>query len=303
MARRRTLAWLVAGVSVCVLAGLGQPAASSANHVTASPSVSARGERFSDRTWTVIVDWAINCNVSGGQYFGDLNLVDAANGERTYLGGTANPSGTSRQLVERRTTARFLFPLIKASCGSPPPYLHGSDVEERTGPGVRIPPLGEDDRGGRGGSDRDAGDQGRRDFPRTGFGGPRTPLRRGGCDAEKLGTQGNDRLNGTGAADLIFGLGGNDRIGGRGDDDCLIGGRGNDRLAGGSGWDRLTGGRGRDRLVGGGGKNRYDAGPGNDVVYAANNRAELVSCGTGRDRARVDRADRVRGCERVRRVR
>jgi len=73
---------------------------------------------------------------------------------------------------------------------------------------------------------------------------------------------------------------------------------------GGSGWDRLTGGRGRDTLLGGSGENRYDAGAGNDVVRAANNRAELVSCGTGRrDRARVDRIDRVRGCERVKRVR
>jgi Ca2+-binding RTX toxin-like protein len=63
----------------------------------------------------------------------------------------------------------------------------------------------------------------------------------------------------------------------------------------------LTGGRGADELVGGAGVNRYDAGAGNDVVNAANRRAELVSCGSGRDRAVVDRSDRVRGCERVER--
>ncbi len=44
--------------------------------------------------------------------------------------------------------------------------------------------------------------------------------------------------------------------------------------------------------------NRYDAGAGNDVVDAANQRAELVSCGSGRDRALVDSSDRVRNCER-----
>ena len=88
---------------------------------------------------------------------------------------------------------------------------------------------------------------------------------------------------------------------GRGDDDCLIGGSGKDRLLGGLGYDRLTGGTGADTLVGGSGVNRYDAGAGNDVVKARNGRAELVSCGSGRDRAWVDRGDRVRNCERVQR--
>jgi Ca2+-binding RTX toxin-like protein len=54
-------------------------------------------------------------------------------------------------------------------------------------------------------------------------------------------------------------------------------------------------------LVGGPGFNRFDAGAGNDVINARNGRAELVSCGSGRDRARVDRSDRVRNCERVQR--
>ena len=97
------------------------------------------------------------------------------------------------------------------------------------------------------------------------------------------------------------GLGGKDLIRGRDDDDCLIGGSGKDRLLGGPGHDRLTGGTGADVLVGGSGVNRYDAGAGNDVVNARNGRAELVSCGSGRDRARVDRSDRTRSCERVER--
>jgi hypothetical protein len=61
----------------------------------------------------------------------------------------------------------------------------------------------------------------------------------------------------------------------------------------------LTGGRGDDRLSGGSGVNAYDAGPGADCIDAPNGRPELVRCGSGRDRARVDRRDRVRGCERL----
>ncbi len=294
---RRVFRWLVAGVSVCALAGLA-PAASSANHVSAAPAVTARGEPFSDRTWRVVVDWSINCSESGGSYFGDLKLVDADTDETTFLGGTAGPSGTSKPLVERRRVERRVYPVMRSSCGGGPPLYHGSGTREVRGDTVLIPALG-DARYRRAPSGRDDGGQGRRDFPGGGFGSPRSPLRRGGCDTQAVGTQADDRLNGTSAADLIFGLAGDDRIGGRADDDCLIGGRGNDRLTGGRGWDRLTGGRGRDTLVGGSGKNRYDAGAGNDVVLAANKRAELVSCGSGRDRARIDRSDRVRGCERI----
>ena len=255
---------------------------------------------MSTSSWRVIVDWSINCNVSGGSYFGNLNLVDAATGETIYLGGISSASGTDRQNVARRATARFLFPRIRASCSSPLPQNHGSGIRERDGAAVRIPPLGEGDAPAR----RSDGGQGRRDFPRSGFGGPRDPLRRGGCDSQTVGTPRDDRLTGDSRGNLVFGLPGADRLSGRGDDDCLIGGTGRDRLTGGTGWDRLTGGRGNDVLTGNGGRNRYDAGSGNDVVRAANGRAELVSCGTGRrDRASVDRADRVRGCELVRRRR
>jgi serralysin len=82
-----------------------------------------------------------------------------------------------------------------------------------------------------------------------------------------------------------------------------VGGSGRDRLIGGSGWDRLTGGPNGDRLDGGSGRNSYDAGSGNDYVNARNRRRERVLCGRGRDRARVDRNDRVRNCERVQRPR
>jgi Ca2+-binding RTX toxin-like protein len=82
--------------------------------------------------------------------------------------------------------------------------------------------------------------------------------------------------------------------------DCLVGGSGRDRLLGEDGYDRLTGGSGRDRLDGGPGRNAYDAGSGDDQVKARNGRRETVRCGPGDDSASVDRNDRVRGCETVR---
>ena len=82
--------------------------------------------------------------------------------------------------------------------------------------------------------------------------------------ATRKGTQGRDRLAGTPSADRIVGLGSADR---------LDGWAGNDRIAGGSGNDRIRSGPGRD----------------------------VVRCGPGKDWAKVDRRDRVRGCERVRR--
>lgn len=144
-----------------------------------------------------------------------------------------------------------------------------------------------------------------------------------------------DSMTGSAGADLICGLGGNDIINGLGGDDklfgdtCndvarahaaqagrdgndkLIGGDGNDRLygAGGNdnlrgnaGNDRLYGGNGNDTLDGGKGRNSYSGGAGNDVIKARNRKRETINCGRGkRDRATVDRKDRAKGCERVRR--
>lgn len=142
-------------------------------------------------------------------------------------------------------------------------------------------------------------------------------LLRGNCANLQTGTNGADTLTGTFAGDRLRGLGGNDVLNGEAGNDCLEGGAGNDRLnggagndrllggggrdvlTGGTGNDRLVGGRGKDVLIGGPGRNAYVAGPGNDRVNARNGRRELINCGTGRDTARVDRRDRVRGCERV----
>ena len=77
--------------------------------------------------------------------------------------------------------------------------------------------------------------------------------------------------------------------------------RGNDRLRGDGGNDTLSGGSGNDTLAGAGGRNSYSAGAGKDTVNARNRKRERVNCGSGRDKATVDRSDKVRGCERVRR--
>jgi Ca2+-binding RTX toxin-like protein len=146
------------------------------------------------------------------------------------------------------------------------------------------------------------------------------------------GTNANDQLTGTARGEKICGLLGNDliRAGGGGDtvfgDQCdvksdapgggadtLFGGSGNDvlygaggadKLYGEGGNDKLFGGSGNDQLTGGAGVNTYNAGSGNDTVNARNGKSEKIDCGAGKkDSARVDRADRVKGCEKVRRAR
>jgi Ca2+-binding RTX toxin-like protein len=83
------------------------------------------------------------------------------------------------------------------------------------------------------------------------------------CSRRRLGTSRGDRLTGTAGGDRIYGRGGADRIDGRGGADCLWGGSGADLV------------RSRDGV------------------------RDWVDCGAGRDRAVVDRVDRVVHCERV----
>ena len=122
--------------------------------------------------------------------------------------------------------------------------------------------------------------------------------RRAFCDLD--GGPGNDRLIGgqtnsrdPGKQDNLLGGGGRDFLDGR---------AGNDKLEGGSGNDRLRGGGGRDVLRGGTGADRLEA---RELRSLGERTArDVVSCGTGRrDRAIVDRRDRVTRCERVTRPR
>jgi uncharacterized delta-60 repeat protein len=133
-------------------------------------------------------------------------------------------------------------------------------------------------------------------------------LRSGRCANLLIGRGRIDILTGSAVGDEIFGRTGADQIFGLRGDDCLYGERGNDEINGGDGNDyvsggaqddRLFGGNGNDRLYGGRGRNTYSGGSGSDVILARNGKTEKIDCGAGRDRAKVDRADRVRNCEKV----
>ncbi|MGH3242417.1 MAG: hypothetical protein ACRDNL_18720, partial [Spirillospora sp.] len=102
------------------------------------------------------------------------------------------------------------------------------------------------------------------------------------CPFEQIGGRKRDKLRGTAAADSLRGRGGRDILRGKRGSDCLAGGRGGDRLDGGPDDDRLKGG------------------PGGDRIDAKDGEKDIVRCGPGFDRVRVDRKDQVRGCERQR---
>jgi hypothetical protein len=49
--------------------------------------------------------------------------------------------------------------------------------------------------------------------------------------------------------------------------------------------------------------NKYTGGSGNDSINARNGKKETVNCGAGnKDFATVDKADKVKGCEKVKRA-
>ena len=282
------------------LFALAWPAVSPADHVGITAEVGAiLKERSAPGSWIVEVSWSVTCTgagAGGASYQGNLNLIDEQTGEKIYLGGVSSASGKATQIVAAKRYWRKLHPELTISCwengslhGAGPIVVIGTD--SAVGGVVLIPPLGGDIV----------------DPPGTGSGGtggndPTEPLRANGCRRPIVGTDAPDTLIGSGEGDVIFGRGGGDRIRGRDGHDCLSGGAGNDTLRGERGDDRLTGGSGADTLLGGAGVNVYYAGPGNDFVNAVNGRVELVSCGSGHDRAVVDRRDRVSSCERVTRV-
>ena len=117
------------------------------------------------------------------------------------------------------------------------------------------------------------------------------------------GGSGNDKLTGSEGNDRLAGGAGNDQLNGASGKDAANGGAGRDKLSGGAGNDTLAGGSGNDTLDGGQGTNKLSGGGGNDALNSANGKRETVNCGAGRDSARADRSDRLRGCERVRRTR
>jgi len=125
----------------------------------------------------------------------------------------------------------------------------------------------------------------------------------GGASVAQSGKDGDDRLNGGDGKDKLYGAGGKDSLSGGKGNDRLFGGKGNDKLKGDAGKDTLDGGKGHDKLTGGGAVNKYKAGAGNDTVNAKNKKKETVDCGPGKkDKATVDKKDKVKGCEKVKRA-
>ncbi len=104
-----------------------------------------------------------------------------------------------------------------------------------------------------------------------------------------------------GGTPLVYGFRGADVISARGGAGFIgpypgsvvaFGERGDDRLSGGPKRDALFGGRGHDTMKGDGGW---------DFLIARDHTRDVVKCGRGSDFAGVDRVDRLRRCEDVRR--
>jgi Ca2+-binding RTX toxin-like protein len=113
-----------------------------------------------------------------------------------------------------------------------------------------------------------------------------------------------DSGGGPGDDRLSAGRNAGGRLGGDAGDDVLIGSRFADGFLGGPGNDRLVGGGGADLIDPAGsdpGNDLILAGPGPDEINTRDSRRDIVKCGSGRDRVRADRQDRLRGCEVIRR--
>ena len=105
-----------------------------------------------------------------------------------------------------------------------------------------------------------------RTFKTTGLANPKP----GPCANTFKGTNGPNKLTGSGFGDRLIGLGGADSLKGLGGDDCLDGGKG---------------------------KDSFDAGAGNDKINSADGVKETVECGKGRDTVTADTSDKLKHCE------
>ena len=229
-------------------------------------------------------DTFLDFMVGGSQYSGSRGIGEG----RMYIFRSNNrplPPAPARPAAQV-TTPKILRP---GSCVNETVGTAGNDALKGTTAGDRM--------FGFGGNDRIEGFQ----SPDCLDGGAGLDRLLGGIDRDRLiGGSGIDRLSGGNDRDRLFGGSGRDRLRGGYGPDVLAGGTGNDRLDGGPHTDKVYGERGNDRIRSGGGRNLLDGGSGNDVIYARNDRRDVVSCGSGRDRVVADRTDIARaGCERV----
>lgn len=101
-------------------------------------------------------------------------------------------------------------------------------------------------------------------------------------DGVQAGGNGDDRLEGNGAAEILSGLNGNDVIEAWGGNDTIYGGNGEDRVIAGNGADLVLGERGSDVLIGGFGEDCLDGGQGEDILIGGGD-ADLLIGGQGGD--------------------
>jgi Ca2+-binding RTX toxin-like protein len=97
--------------------------------------------------------------------------------------------------------------------------------------------------------------------------------------ATKVGTAGNDIINGTKRRDVIVSKGGDDQINGRGGNDLICSGGGSDVAFGGRGKDKVKGGRGADVLLGQGGPDVLKGGGGGDIILGGGRNDRLLGGG------------------------
>lgn len=106
------------------------------------------------------------------------------------------------------------------------------------------------------------------------------------------GTNQNDTLTGTAAANRIEARDGNDTILSLGGKDRVDAGRGNDRVDAGAGNDTVLGGEGNDLILGGAGRDRLEGGEGNDLLNGGAG-ADILIGGLGGDSFVFGNGDRV----------
>ena len=98
-----------------------------------------------------------------------------------------------------------------------------------------------------------------------------------------LGGVGDDRLVGSGAANVLIGAIGDDSISASKGTDRVKGGLGNDKLYAGGGHDLVKGGKGRDNVNGNSGNDRLFGDDGRDKINGGDG-ADLLNGGGGNDR-------------------
>jgi len=111
---------------------------------------------------------------------------------------------------------------------------------------------------------------------------PASSLPGGGGGFNIIGTQTDNRFNGSAQNDIILTFGGNDAISSGAGDDLVISGGGNDSIGAGAGNDAVFAGSGNDVVAGGDGDDRIFGGKGNDLVDGGDGN-DLLSGDLGND--------------------